>query len=62
MKKIIMGLLLGLILTTTLAIAPIIKVSDGRMSINDIVQLKIDCYDLWIDVDGNTIYNVGGTN
>jgi hypothetical protein len=57
MIKIIIGLLIGISLTLALLTAPLIKVSDGHMSINDIVQLKINCFDLWQDSKGNTIYN-----
>jgi hypothetical protein len=56
MKKICAGLLIGIIFTGLFLTAPIIKVSDGYMSFNSILQLKIDCYDLWEDIDGKQIY------
>jgi hypothetical protein len=62
MLKTIIGLLLGVSLTALLFITPSVAVADGYMSINDIIQLKIDCYDLWQDTKGNTIYFTGGNN
>lgn len=56
MKKYIASFIISILIVTSLTSFIQIKVSDGKMTLYEIIKLKIDCFTLWQDENGKQIY------